>query len=794
MYKIYLSLAIRNLIKNYQNTMINLLGLSLGLASTLFVFLFYLSESSFDSFYKDDIYRMNYKMSVSGGNALSMPLCSFPHGTAYQERIDNVVDHATVYHQHLIPYLSLQKESIEGVKAIAAENNYLHFFDIPLVKGDKKKVLKNKDDILISESFSKKYFQKENPIGKRVEFKNDTFIINGVFKDLPSNSHIQYDIIYSVEYLRPRYNTFDLWEGANIFNLYLKFKHDHEIPSTLEKINDLLVEKFSPFRITNEASLQHISAIHFNSKDLSHDFVNTRSYESFLIVITVGIIILSLALFNFIVLYSVQKDNEITSLTLMKIFGAHQNDIIKSTCLEVSLMIMVATGVSFIFLYFILPFLNEQLNAVVHIGDYIYSIVFFYLIIGATLSILLSFLSLRRVNTVSLAKSLSGQTQLFSSKNKTEKGLLLIQFLIVFSIVSIGVTIYQQYQYLLISDYGFDYNNTLVLKLNTKKQIPHQKLELLKEDINKITGVEDIMLSNEMIGKGKGKNGSSLIMVKVGESEKDELAYILHADDNYLDFLDIKLKEGNTFDENNHKAKKQCIVNDDFKRFDGWEGIGSIVELGDEKLEVVGIIQSLSINGLIEETGPILLATNAENGWDRNFLNIKYNSQNPIEIIDKVKNIWDQSFPETHSEILFYDLELQRNYTAVQGQQKAGSFFGIISLLIAISGLWGITRFSVLQRKQEMSIRKVNGASRLDILMLFNKDYLQWILLAFIISLPISHHFCSLWLMNFPNRIEINFGIWGTLAFGILLMSISTITMICWKVININPSKILRDL
>ncbi|MBB3700615.1 ABC transporter permease [Flammeovirga yaeyamensis] len=794
MYKLYLSLAIRNLIKNYQNTIINLLGLSLGLASALFVFLFYQSESNFDNFFDEDIYRMNYEMSVSGGNSLFTPLCSYPHGVNYQEKFDNVTDYATVYRQHNISYFYFKNEKIDNVKAIAAENNYFQFFNIPLLEGNEKTVLNDKKDVLLSASFAKKYFGNIPVIGQEVEFKNDTFIVKGIFQDLPINSHVQYDIIYSINSLKSKLHTFYLWEGVNIFNLYLKFQHQEEIPSTLAQINQLLSVKFSPFGINNKATIQHIKEIHFDESGLSYNYVKSRSYESFLIIIVVGITILSLALFNFIVLYSVQKDKEITSLTLMKIFGAHQKDLIRSTCLEISLLLLVATGISFIFLYGMLPFLNEQLNAVVSLRQYLKDIVIFYFIIGILLTISLSYLSLRRVSKVSLAKSLSGQTQLFSSKNRTEKGLLVIQFLIVFSIVSIGITIYQQYQHLLISDYGFDYSNTLVLKLNSNDKISNQKLENFKEEIKKIADVDDIMLSNEMIGLGEGKNSSSIFVITVGASKKEELANILHADDNHLDFFNIQLKEGRLFDKNKQLSTQQCIVNEAFKKFDGWDGIGTKVVLGDETFEVVGILQPLSINSLIEETGPLLLTTSDEDGWDRYYVNIKYNSDNPIGLVEQLEDLWEQYFPNIRSEILFYDQELQQNYAAIQGQQKAGSFFGIISLLIATSGLWGITRFSVLQRKKEMSIRKVNGASRLDILMLFNKDYLQWILLAFLISLPISHYFCTQWLSNFPDRIEINFLIWGTLAFGILLMSISTITLICWKVVNINPSKILRDL
>lgn len=788
MYKIYFNLAFRNLLKNYQNTLINLIGLTLGLGSALFIFLFYHLETNFDNYYNEDIYRVNYKLNWDG-EIHHHAQANFPHGFTFKDQIDNIEDYVIIDNPAISNSLYINNEKYDGFKLSVTENNYLQFFDINLIKGNKEEVLKHKEDILISEAFANRFYGQNDPYGKEIEIYGDKFIIKGIFKDQPPNSHLQYDLLCSTEFLKA--NDYYLeWGGGYIFNLYLKFKHKTEIPASLEKINSILKEHYETNCCSTTASLQKIQNIHLSKNILEYDFSGNRSYENFWVIISIGVIILGLSLLNFIVLYTAQKDEEIHSLALMKIYGAHQKDILISTCIEVNLMILIAIVVSLLGLIGIISFLNEQLQTNVQLINYPLYIFVFYFIIGGLLTFLLSFLSLRGIKKTSLSSSLNGITQIFSSTGKGEKAVLILQFVMVFTLSFLGITIYKQHQYLLQSDLGFDYENRLALNIKALRDLQQKDLELFKKEVQKIAGVESVSLTSQMIGLGLTQNG-----YKVGDTDKYMMCATLYVDQDFFNCFNIKLKNGEYFNPNSEISKHQFIVNKAFTKLHGWKGVGTSVARNGQDTEVIGEIFPFTFDDLTQVERPLIISTHPEvDGWEYRFVNIKYVAKNPIAFGLQIQDLWKQFKPDVRSEIFYYDQALSQNYSSIKGQQEVGLFFGIITLLIAIAGLWGITRFSVLKRTKEVSIRRVNGATRAQVILLFNKSYLQWILLSFLIAIPIANYFGNDWLSNFPNRITINYINWVVLGLIVASISIVTITKICWKVVNTNPSTILRDL
>ncbi|NME71987.1 ABC transporter permease [Flammeovirga aprica] len=785
MYRIYFKLAFQNLLKNYQNTTINLLGLTLGLSSALFIFLFYLSESSYDSFYEKDIYRTNYEFSTPSGN-LNMARAFFIHGQAMKEKIDNVNDYAIIE----IPYrndILINKQKVGIFNISAVENNFLHFFDVELIIGDKETVLNNQDDVLISESFANTFFKDESPLNKEIEIPGSTRKIKGVFKDLPSNSSLQYDILCSLERYKVNNENVNHWVGSNHFYLYLTFKNKAEVPNSLEKINALLKKEYTPHGLEMTATLQPIEDIHFHSHHLLYDMPKLRSYESFLVIISIGVIILILSLVNFVVLYTAQKDEEIQTLSLMKIYGAHHKEILISTCIEIGLLILISIGFSLLPFHFILSFINDKLNSVVYLKDYPLEVLFFYLSIGSILIVVLSYLSLRGVKSFSLAESLSGQTQLFSSYRYGDKILLVLQFSTVFILLSVGFIVHQQYQHLLKADHGFSYENIFAIPIYASTE----KRDAYKEEIKKMVGVKDVTSSIEFIGIG---NNISIESVQLEGSEEFYVTSTLHVDINYLSFFDIKLSKGKYFDSNQKLSYSECIINKEFIQKNNSTQLGSLIKYNGKKYKVVGILDNLAIRGLKQLDEPLMIVTTTKvSGFS--YINVKYATSNPLELAQKVRNIWLEDNPDYFlTDAIFYDQSIFQIYKETEGQNQVSLFFGAITLFIAVSGLWGITRYSVLQRTKEISIRRVNGASVQQVLFLFNKDYLLWIFISFFIAMPIAHYYSVEWLSTFPNRIQIQFIDWLLLGIGVCLISVITITAICWKVVNTNPSEILRDM
>ncbi|WP_281616164.1 ABC transporter permease [Flammeovirga sp. SubArs3] len=785
MYKLYLSLAIRNLIKNYQNTIINLLGLSLGLASALFIFLFFHLETNFDNFYKDSIYRITHKRTFYGNVDFSAQ-ANYPEGGTFLEKVENINEMFMVSNPGQMPIYILDQRHEEVNTAVGAAN-YLDFFGMELIKGNDQEVLQTKNSTVISESFAKKVFGNDDPIGQELEIYGDKLSIDGIMPDRPANSHLQFDILLPLKWVSETNNAYLGWNGGWTFNVYIKLLHENQKEETVAAMDKILAGIFTQEDLSIKTSLQPIEDIHLD-QGLSFEPSTPRSIESLWIIIAGGVIILALSLLNFVVLYTAQKDEEIHSLTLMKIYGAHHRDLWISTCLEVFIMVGSAILISLLALNIALPFLNHQLVTRVFLSNYIPYIVGFYVTIGVVLTMLLSSLSLRGIKKTSLSRSLNGQTSIYSSKGKSEKVLLVLQFSTVFVLSCIGITVYQQHHYLLHRDLGFQHENVFTIDLSSA--VPLDELNNFKQKILKKPGVEAVSMSSQMIGVGLTKNG-----YRLSDHDKTEILNALYVSNDFLKCFDIPLLEGENLHTNKKISDYQLLVNEAFTKLEGWKGLGTIVHRNGRDYEVVGVIPSIKFNSLTQQSGPLVITSSAKiDGWELDYINVKTSSPDPYKLSQELKEEFQKDFPNVRSFIYFYNDEIALNYASIKGQQQASFFFGCIALLIAISGLWGITRFSVLKRTKEMSIRRVNGASRIDVLLLFNKDYLQWITLSFLISIPLAYHFSADWMSTFPDRIDIDFITWSILGIGISGIAISTITIICWKVVNINPSKVLRDL
>ncbi|ANQ50539.1 hypothetical protein MY04_3174 [Flammeovirga sp. MY04] len=785
MYKLYLSLAIRNLIKNYQNTIINLLGLSLGLGSALFIFLFFHLETNFDNFYKDNIYRITHKRVFYDNTAYSAQ-AYYPEGGTFLDKIENINEMFMMSNPSQMP-IYLLNERHEEVNTAVGSANYLKFFNIELIRGNAEKVLQTKKSAVISESFSKKVFGNDDPIGQELELYGDKLTVQGIIPDRPANSHIQFDVLLPEKWLTDTNNAYLGWNGGWTFNVYIKLLHEDQKAETIAAMDKILDEVFVQDYLSMETSLQPIENIHLY-KGLEYDIGNPRSTESMLIIISGGMIILALSLLNFIVLYTAQKDEEIHSLTLMKIYGAHHKDLWISTCFEVFLMVSSAILISLLALNIALPFLNQQLLTRVYLSNYIFYILAFYALIGIALTMVLSSLSLRGIKKTSLSRSLNGQTSIFYSKGWSEKMVLVLQFTTVFILSCIGITVYQQHRHLLTKDLGFQHENVFTLDLSTLVSL--DKLENFKQKILKKPGVEVVSFSSQMIGLGLTRNG-----FRISDNDKLEIVHSLYVSNDFLETFDIPLLEGEELHENKKISDYQLLVNEAFTKLEGWEGLGTIVHRNGRDYEVVGIIPSIKFNSLMYQSGPLVITTAAKiDGWELDFINVRTSSPHPYQLANELNEEFQNDFPDARSYVYFYNDAIAVNYQYIKGQQQASLFFGGIALLIAVSGLWGITRFSVLKRTKEMSIRRVNGASRMDVLMLFNRTYLQWITLSFVLSIPVAYHFSSDWISTFPERIDIDFITWGILGISISIIAIATITLICWKVVNINPAKVLRDL
>jgi putative ABC transport system permease protein len=802
MLKNYFKLAFRNFLRNKGNSFINIMGLALGMTVFFLIIQYIYYEKSYDGFNKnaDNIYRVRNDRIYSDKHDKSAG-CPPALAPTLKKEFPEVLESARIYSSDLTIIDSGKNNSESIGKEYYADPSFLRIFSFPLVEGSLKSALEEPYTIIISKSLSQKYFGNESPVNKVITLANDygkhAYEIKGVFKDIPSNSHIKFDLLISYKTLIAQKGEAAFYWGWNAFNTYLLLAPNID-PKALEAKFKETVEKNKNYEDSYKRVylLQPLKYIHLHSNLRYEPEVNgSADTVSFLSIIAVFVLLL--AWINYINLSTCRSLTRAKEVGIRKVLGSSRIQLIKQFMIESFLLNFLALVLAIIITELALPFFNmltgKPLSMDLLLNDLPLLAAIFAA--GASLSGIYPAFILSSFSPIAVMK----KKLAWAHKGiNLRRGLVIFQFAISIILIASSLVVNTQLTFMQSRNLGMDISQTLILEAPKLTEGAYLKTSNFKNDLQSIPYVQGVSASSSIPGKGYS-NASSGVRKSSSDRRDGTQGFFIDVDENYFRLYKIPLLAG-TFFSRESRLNGEIILNEEgvkvynFKNPE--DAVGKKLTFdgfGGQSVEIVGVTKNYHQESLKNSVLPVIF--NPVNASDINltkYFSIKINGRNIKQTIAQIHNKFEDVFPSQPFKYEFLDGIFNAQYKSDLQFGKVFGLFTFLAIIISCLGLFGLASFTNLQRTKEIGIRKVVGASLQNIFLLLVKDFTKWVLLANIIAWPVAYFVMNNWLKNFAYRI--NLDVWVFIVSGITALAIAllTISIHAIKAGTANPIKSLK--
>ena len=785
MFKNYFKTAFRNVVKYKGHTLINIAGLAVGICAVMLIYLYITFELSYDSFHKgsEKIFRVSVINEIKDKGTSEGAVFLDALAPVIKNEIPEVEQTVRVSDEKP-GLLSNGQKQIQINSARYADSTFLDIFSFELLMGNHKQILNKPFTALLTEETSDKLFGNKNPIGQIVDFNDLQFEITGIIKNPPLNSHLKFNMLLSFGSLYQMKNVFMGWNGGNQYITYVKLVDKNRSEAVDKKLVPLmwkyLNKKLEPFGWKFTAYLQPLKEIH-----LKYDDQNQTRLINIFVFSIVAMFILLIACINYINLTIAGSLKRSKEVGVKKVFGASRIELIKQFIAESFLIIIISSVISIAGLYLIIPsykkFIGDFFNTDILIS--INSIAVFAG--GAVLiSLIASLYPAFYLSRMTPLAAINENRLQRSSKFNIRNALILLQFVISIGMISSTLIISSQLSFVKHRDLGFRKENIFVLGLNSIES--RAKYLTIKNEISKITGVQKVTATSAIPINGFTSNG-----YLVEGQNAPNIINVVDADKDFLDTYKIKLISGRNFSEDFGTDKDSYLVNEEFVKQYGLKNpLGKTINRNSPH-KIIGVVADFSFASAYEKISPLIITSQPESG-SFNYLSVVINSINIVEVISAISKTFENICPDTPFDYKFLDEALAQVYHDEANFRTLFVYFSSLSILISITGLLGLTIFSLTQKRKEIGIRKVLGASVINIIKLAYKEYLLIILTAFVIASLLSKYFMDVWLEKFAFRIEPSLGLFLLSGLIAIVISFITVTVYTVKAAMANPSDSLR--
>ncbi|HLX92960.1 MAG TPA: ABC transporter permease [Puia sp.] len=789
----YFRLAVKHFKKQQLFSLINVLGLTVGITCCMMIFLFVMNELSFDNFHKNgkNIYRVARQ--TTGGEKRDIPYLSPPYGpTLLNDFPSDIASMVRVEADNdLITYKNV---SFNEQKILLTDSNFFSFFNFKLLRGTPDEVLADPLSIVMTESTAKKYFGNEDPIGKVIEFNKDLHLkVSGIAADVPVNSHLDFDMVVSLANWskQPWMNQ---WPNNSLF-AYVQL-NPLVSPDRLEAKFPAFMEKYMG-KYYRENGF-HMKLVLNPLKDLY--FAEGFSFESptsrhgskktVFIFMSIAILMLLIACINFMNLSTARATDRSREVGLRKVLGALRKQLIFQIISESILFALIATGLSIILLQAIMPTYAQFLGY--KLPPYMMDVRFYLFIIGIILvvGILAGIYPALLLSSFSPIEALRSKFKVGRSGAFFRKSLVTLQFGIsVLLIASISIVI-DQMHFVQHADLGFNKEESMIIRLDNNAI--WQSKERFKSELTRDPSVSTVSLMSGEPGGFHDNQGFEF-------EKRPEDKVMLHtefADFDYAKVLGLKIIAGRDFS-NDFPAdsNRSVIINRTAANFLGYtseKAVGQwIRNLGNDSLRrtIVGVVEDFHYASLKEPIGPLVISPKKD---DRRLALIKIKTTAVPQSIERIKKIYASYASAYPFEYSFLDESFDRLYKSEAKQETLLSGFAAIAIGIACLGLFGLASYTAVKRTKEIGVRKVLGSSVENIVVLLSKDLLKPVLAGTLIALPLSYLIMTKWLENFAYRISLDWWLFAVAALAGILVAMLTVSFQSVKAAMANPIKSLR--
>jgi putative ABC transport system permease protein len=794
MIKNLLLIAIRNLKKDGWYSLVNILGLTIGITFSLFLIFYIKDELSYDKHNKnaDRIYRINSYIHERDKNT-DWALTQLPLGPTLKKDYPEVEEQVRLVSRERTLFKNGDNNFYE-TKIYYADSTIFRVFSHKFLEGSAATALNEPFSIVISKTLAEKYFGKSTPvIGKTLRTVYDVYKVTGVIEDVPKNSHIRYDMLISMStFLKGNPGGPNDWGNFNYFT-YVLLKPGTNAQAFDKKLDDVYKKYAEPlfrqFNVTMKYDLQPITAIHLHS-NLQYEPEESGSMSYIWIFSAVAFFMLLIACINYMNLTTARSARRGKEIGVRKVTGSSKKQLIIQFLGESLLTSLVAVLLSVLLMFLLLSMFNtlsgktftlQTLLQPSNIGLLLGIVSFTGLVGGSYPAFYLSGFKPVSVLKGALSKA-SGNINL-------RRTLVILQFSISMIMLICTWVVYSQLAYLRKKDLGFNKDQVMMVTVNTG-QDERSKIYAMNNEFRTLPGVRNVGSGNSYPGAPNVNLNLFSVETKNGYVNKAVECYSV--DENYFGSLGIRIVKGRNFS-NLNDTLHSIVVNQAMVKHFGWdEPIGKRLKFpGDTSgnyLEVVGVFNDFNQKSLYNPIAPLLLFY-YPNG---NVIQLKIDAANIKASISKVEATWKKYFTQLPFEYKFLDQDFNSQYVADQKRGKIFAAFSILTIIITCLGLLGLTAFTTQQRQKEISIRRVLGASISEVVMMITKNYLWLALIAAVIAFPVAWYFMDKWLKIFSYNTGLSWVPFAVSAIAILVTAVATACYHSAKAALARPANNLR--
>ena len=795
MLKNYLKIAYRNLKKGGLYSFINIIGLSIGLASVLFIYSFVKQEVSYDKFHEDSerIYRVGYEISMGTGTKI---IASSPHRLANEletdfPELEKVIHFSRVYGGEV----TYEGKKLREEQLAFVDSSFLELFNFPLIQGNPKTALAQPNQVVISKSMVSKYFNGTDPLGKNIKIQEPygerdmELIVTGVIEDMPTESHFHLDAMISMStgnsggFFPNGLETSWGWDSQYT---YIKLPKDRNIEDFRA---DLL--GFGKKHIEGQWFIQFfaqpLESIHLNSKLNSEIEANGDSIYVYIFSI-VGIVILLLACVNYMNLATAKAINRSKEVSIRKAVGAARSQIVSQFLGESISYSLIALLVGGLLAEVVVNPVNDifELNIVI---DILHNSQLLLLYVG--LGLIVGIIS---GSYPAFYISRFKPSQVFRSSSKSSSGasalrkiLVVVQFSLSIALIILSLVIFDQVEFLKNKNLGAITSQNINIPSTTAIS---SKIDLFKTELLRNQQIESFTTSSRRLGRDIN-SGNTYQIENNGEQVSANLSNIF-VGFNFLEHFNVEIKAGRHFSEN-IESDAQVILNESALEALGIDNPDEVIGKQIKSwftATIVGVIKDFHFEPLHNKIKPMVFAVDPTSvSW----ITVKISPDKMSETIAHIEDTWKTIETNREFRYSFLDDDLQKLYNAEQRFLGVFTLFVSLAVFIACFGLLGVVTYSISQRLKEIGIRKVLGATVIDITTLMSSDFLKLVIFSNIIAYPIAYFAAKNWLQNFEYQTELNWNIFLIATLAALIIAGLTISITTIKGALTNPTTTLKE-
>ena len=791
--------ALRNILRNKINSIITITGLSVAFACLLLIFLYVTQEFSYNNFHinADNIFRVNYAVKWTKGTENESTLLNPELSQVMKEEVPGI-KHSTAFRSAQKQTMSFEHQKLEETLCLT-EPDFFKMFSFKVLYGDSDRFLKNPDEIVITENLAEKLSSidkcnVEELLGKTVSFMSSgdqPFVISGILEDVPKNSTLQFNVLISYKYDRKFSRSNNILGNSSIFYQTSGSENiantEAQISSVIKTYYQDLIERltshkaltgtedFQPFMIALKDT--HLSKV-------QSDYESNNSKTSLYILSVIGLLILVIACINFVMLSLGQAFKKVGEVGIRNTLGARKTNIFTIFFSENLILAFVAFVLgAFLCGLFLPTFKNLAPSEIYTSLINIPKVVLF--VIGCLFLIAFSTSILPVLKLVNIQPNLLSSKKLRLGKSSGATRLFVtLQYGLSILLIILTISVVRQINYMKYKDLGFSSENIIDLRIY---HLTKSEKLTLRERLKTNPAIKNITLTDRNYTGGR----SSDAVIKDNGDWVD--TRILNVDADYISTLGLKLIEGENFRESNANDKSVIVNEKLLAALDMKENpIGSTIKVSRTRYQIVGVVKDFHYDSMKEGVMPLILRPQTSKGYRGNFMLLKYQPQQLASLLPFIRKTWKETIPDKELDLKFWDDQLNNRYQSEEQWSQVIGYAAIIAIIISSLGLFGLTLMTVNTRKKEIGIRKINGAKIGEVMAMLNRDFVKWVVVAFIIATPISWYAANKWLESFAYKTTLSwwiFALAGLLALGIALLTVSWQS---WRAATRNPVEALR--